>query len=163
MNAKCGLGSFSTARRFFQLWLESQKEPEIRPKPIVDVERPVSRVEINAKNAPLTPASPHRRLLTHFLRPRAVKNALTRPTQSYTANSQIAGSGWMVGSYRPIFLYRTNLNLLDVATVGDVLYYLSAGFLRFKHDDHTSCLNADRALLRLECRVEARARFRAAF
>src|ERR1035438_5362800 len=36
--------------------------------------------------------------------------------------------------YRPIFLYRTNLNLLDVATVGDVLYYLSAGFLRFKHE-----------------------------
>src|ERR1035438_5007444 len=81
-----GFGAFSTARGFFQLWLESQKDPEIRPKPIVDVERPVSRVEINAKNAPLTPASPHRRLLTHFLRPRAVKNALTRPTQSYTVN-----------------------------------------------------------------------------
>ena len=81
----CGLGWFRRARRFFQLWVESQKEPAIRPNPIVDVGRPVSRVEMNAKNAPLTPASPRRRLPTHFLRPRAIKNALTTPTLSYTA------------------------------------------------------------------------------
>ena len=80
-----GLGGFAKARRFFQLWVESQKEPAIRPNPIVDVGRPVSRVEMNAKNAPLTPASPHRRLSSHFLRPRAIKNALTTPTLSYTA------------------------------------------------------------------------------
>ena len=81
----CGLGWFRRARRFFQLWVESQKEPDIRPNPIVDVGRPVSRVEMNAKNAPLTPASPRRRLPTHFLRPRAIKNALTTPTLSYMA------------------------------------------------------------------------------
>src|SRR5208282_1536361 len=40
---------------------------------------------MNAKNAPLTPASPHRCFPVHFLRLRAVKNALTRPTLSYTA------------------------------------------------------------------------------
>lgn len=108
MNAKCGLGSFSTARRFFQLWVESQKEPEIQPNPIVDVGRPVSRVEINAKNAPLTPASPHRRLLTHCLRPRAVKNALTRPTQSYTANplySQVVVNHWIGAGERHVVLF----------------------------------------------------------
>src|ERR1019366_8590468 len=82
--AKCGLGSSSTARRSFQLWVESQKEPDIRPNPIVEVGRPVSRVEMNAKNAPLTPASPHRRISTRFLRPRAAKIALTKPTLSYT-------------------------------------------------------------------------------
>ena len=39
----------ANARRFFQLWFESQKEPEIRTNPIVEVVRPVSRVEMNAK------------------------------------------------------------------------------------------------------------------
>ena len=43
-----------------------------------------------------------------------------------------------------------------MAQVGDVLYYFSAGFLTFKQCDFTSCLNADRPLLRLECRVVAR-------
>jgi hypothetical protein len=38
----------------------------------------------------LTPDSPRRRFPTHFLRPRAVKNALTRPTLSYMANALIA-------------------------------------------------------------------------
>ena len=53
MDAKYGLGSFSDERRFFQLWVESQKEPEIRPNPIVEVGRRVSRVEMNAKNGAL--------------------------------------------------------------------------------------------------------------
>src|ERR1035437_1273540 len=52
----------------------------------IQLGKPVSRVEMNAKNAPLTPASPQRRLSTQFLRPRAVKIALTKPTMSYTAN-----------------------------------------------------------------------------
>ena len=42
---------------------------------------------MNAKYAPLTPASPRRRLPTHFLRPRAIKNALTKPTLSYMGYS----------------------------------------------------------------------------
>ena len=50
-----------------------------------------------------------------------------------------------------------------MAQVGDVLYYFSAGFLTFKQCDFTSCLNADRPLLRLECRVVARVRLQAAF
>ena len=45
---------------------------------------------------------------------------------------------------------------LDVAQLGDMLYYFSAGFLTFKQCDLTSCLSADRPLLRLECRVAAR-------
>src|ERR1035437_9632389 len=52
---------------------------------------------------------------------------------------------------RPIFLNRTNVKSLDVAQVGDTLYYLSAGFLTFKQSEFTSCLSADRPLLRLEC------------
>jgi hypothetical protein len=44
-----GLGGFAKARRFFQLWVESQKEPEIQPKPIVKVGIWVSRVKMNAK------------------------------------------------------------------------------------------------------------------
>src|ERR1035437_499235 len=63
-----------------------RKNLEIHPNPIVEVGSPVSRVEMNAKGAPLTPACPHRRLSTRFSRPRAVKIALTKPTQSYTAN-----------------------------------------------------------------------------
>jgi hypothetical protein len=63
-----------------------RKNLEIHPNPIVEVGSPVSRVEMNAKGAPLTPACPHRRLSTRFSRPRAVKMALTKPTQSYTAN-----------------------------------------------------------------------------
>jgi hypothetical protein len=69
----------------------------------------------------------------------------------------------MVGSYRPIFLYSANLISLDVAPIGEVLYYFSAGFLTFKHGDLTSCLSAGRPLLRHEGRVETRARFRAGF
>ena len=45
---------------------------------------------------------------------------------------------------------------LDVAQVGDALYYFSAGFLTFKQSDLTSRLSSDRPLLRLECRVAAR-------
>src|SRR5664280_3409714 len=60
------------------------------------------------------------------------------------------------GDNRPIFLNRTNLKSLDVAQVGDTLYYFSAGFLTFKQSEFTSCLSADRPLLRLECRVAAR-------
>jgi len=66
-----------------------RKNLEIHPNPIVEVGRPVSRVEMNAKGAPLTPACPHRRLSTRFSRPRAVKIALTKPTQSYTANRRL--------------------------------------------------------------------------
>ena len=55
-----------------------------------------------------------------------------------------------------MFLNRTNVKSLDVAQVGDTLYYFSAGFLTFKQSDFTSCLSADRPLLRLECRVAAR-------
>jgi hypothetical protein len=55
-----------------------------------------------------------------------------------------------------MFLNRTNVKSLDVAQVGDTLYYFSAGFLTFKQSDVTSCLSAERPLLRLECRVGAR-------
>ena len=57
---------------------------------------------------------------------------------------------------RPIFLNRTNVRSLDVAQVGDTLYYFSAGFLTFKQREFTSCLRVDRPLLKLECRVAAR-------
>ena len=60
------------------------------------------------------------------------------------------------GDKRPIFLNRINVKSLDVAQVGDTLYYFSAGFLTFKQSEFTSCLSADRPLLRLECRVAAR-------
>ena len=60
------------------------------------------------------------------------------------------------GDNRPIFLNRPNVKSLDVAQVGDTLYYFSAGFLTFKQSEFTSCLSADRPLLRLECRVAAR-------
>ena len=60
------------------------------------------------------------------------------------------------GDNRPTFLNRTNVKSLDVAQVGDTLYYFSAGFLTFKQSDFTSCLSADRLLLRLECGVAAR-------
>ena len=86
MNAKCGLGSFRNARRFSSHGMNLRKNLEIHPNPIVEVGSPVSRVEMNAKGAPLTPACPHRRLSTRFSRPRAVKMALTKPTQSYTVN-----------------------------------------------------------------------------
>jgi len=52
-----------------------------------------------------------------------------------------------------MFLNRTNVKSLDVAQVGDTLNYFSAGFLTFKQSDFTSCLSADRPLLKLECRV----------
>jgi hypothetical protein len=51
-----------------------------------------------------------------------------------------------------MFLNRTNVKSLDVAQVGD-MYYFSAGFLTFKQSEFTSCLSADRPLLKLECRV----------
>src|SRR5271155_2487281 len=60
------------------------------------------------------------------------------------------------GDKRPIFWNRTNVKSLDVAQVGDTLYYVSAGFLTFKQSEFTSCLSADRPLLKLECRVGAR-------
>src|SRR5260370_39696533 len=60
------------------------------------------------------------------------------------------------GDKRPIFWNRTNVKSLDVAQVGDTLYYFSAGFLTFKQSEVTSCLSADRPLLKLECRVGAR-------
>jgi hypothetical protein len=55
-----------------------------------------------------------------------------------------------------MLLNRTNVKSFDVAQVGDTLYYFSAGFLSFKQSEVTSCLSADRPLLRLECRVRAR-------
>jgi hypothetical protein len=55
-----------------------------------------------------------------------------------------------------MFLNRTNVKLLDVAQVGDKLYYFSAGFLTFKQSEFTSCLSADRAVA--ETRVPGRAR-----
>ena len=57
------------------------------------------------------------------------------------------------GDKRPMFLDRTNVKSLDVAQAGDKLYYFSAGFLTFKQSEFTSCLSADRPLLKLECRV----------
>ena len=55
-----------------------------------------------------------------------------------------------------MFLNRANVKSLDVAQVGDMLYYSSAGFLTFKQSEFTSCLSADRSLLKLECRVGAK-------
>ena len=54
-----------------------------------------------------------------------------------------------------MFLNRTNVKSLDVAQVGDTLYYFSAGFLTFKQSEFTSCLSADQPLLRLQRRVAA--------
>ena len=64
----------------------------------------------------------------------------------------------MDGFFRPIFWNRTDVKSLDVAQVGETLYYFSAGFLTFKQSDVSSRLSADRPLLRLECRVAARVR-----
>src|SRR5208282_4170671 len=80
-----GLGRLAQQDGFSNYGSNVRKNQTFDPNPIVDVGRPVSRVEMNAKNAPLTPASPHRCFPAHFLRPRAVKNALTRPTLSYMA------------------------------------------------------------------------------
>ena len=65
-------------------------------------------------------------------------------------------SGRVTGNNRPISLDRTNVKSLDVAQAEETLYYSPAGFLTFKQSDFTSCLSADRPLLRLECRVAAR-------
>jgi hypothetical protein len=54
------------------------------------------------------------------------------------------------------------MRTLDVAQARETLNDFPAGFLTFKRCDFTSCLNADRSLLRLECRVEAQARLIAA-
>jgi len=74
----------------------------------------------------------------------------------------LAGSGRVTGNNRPKFVNRANVKSPDVAQVGEMLYYFSAGFLTFEQWDFTSCLNADRPLLRLECRVAARVRLMAA-
>src|ERR1700676_5564062 len=81
-----GFGRLAAQDVFSNYGSNLRKNLTFDPNPIVEVGRPVSRVEMNAKNAPLTPASPHRRLTTQFLRPRTIKIALTKPTQSYTAN-----------------------------------------------------------------------------
>jgi hypothetical protein len=53
-----GFGRGCKKQDGFQLWVESQKEPEIQPKPIVKARIWVSRVKMNAKKtAPLTPKS----------------------------------------------------------------------------------------------------------
>ena len=62
-----------------------------------------------------------------------------------------------------MFLNRTNVKSLDVAQVGDTLYYFSAGFLTFKQSEFTSCLSADQPLLKLECQVGARVSLVAGF
>src|ERR1035438_2910619 len=51
------------------------------------------------------------------------------------------------GDNRPIFLNRTNVKSLDVAQVGEMLYYFSAGFLTFKQSDFTSCLLTGQSFL----------------
>ena len=61
-----------------------------------------------------------------------------------------------------MFLNRTNVKSLDVAQVGETLYYSSARFSFFKQSDSTPRLSVDRRLLRLECRVAARVNFVAA-
>ena len=71
-------------------------------------------------------------------------------------------TAWITGNNRPKFVNRANVKSPDVAQVGEMLYYFSAGFLTFEQWDFTSCLNADRPLLRLECRVAARVRLMAA-
>src|ERR1035437_11129065 len=55
-----------------------RKNLEIHPNPIVEVGSPVSRVEMNAKSAPLTPASPHRRLSTAIFTAKGRKNCLDK-------------------------------------------------------------------------------------
>jgi len=79
----------------------------------------------------------------------------------YPTGTQLSTAKWHVdecigGDKRPIFLNRTNVKSLDVAQVGDTLYYFSAGFLTFRQSEFTSCLSAGRPLLKLECRVAAR-------
>src|ERR1035438_3088813 len=78
------LGSFMPKDGSFSNRNESQKERlRFVPAPMVGLGRPVSRVEMNAKYAPLTPSFPNRRFPILFLRPKARKRALTKPTLSY--------------------------------------------------------------------------------
>ena len=86
---------------------------------------------MNAKTAPLTPASPHRRLSTRFLRPRAVKIALTKPTLSYTANK----------------LDRT------IVAGSEKLYFLSVGFSSGGGVPLPASILADRSRKRNRCEV----------
>src|ERR1035438_2830502 len=78
------LGSFMPKDGSFSNRNESQKERlRFVPAPMVGLGRPVSRVEMNAKYAPWTPSFPNRRFPILFLRPKARKRALTKPTLSY--------------------------------------------------------------------------------
>src|ERR1035438_10035437 len=80
------LGSFMPKDGSFSNRNESQKERlRFVPAPMVSLGRTVSRVEMNAKYAPLTPSFPNRRYPMLFLRPKTQKRALTKPTLSYTA------------------------------------------------------------------------------
>jgi hypothetical protein len=65
-------GSFSNRK-------ESQKKRlRFLPAPMVGLGRPVSRVEMNAKYAPLTPAFPNKRYPMLFLRQKAPKKSLDK-------------------------------------------------------------------------------------
>src|SRR5271157_749664 len=77
--------------RSYQLWNESQKE-HLRsvPSSRLGLGRPVSRVEMNAKNAPLTPSFPNRRSPMLSLQPKGAKRALTKPTMSYMGHPDLA-------------------------------------------------------------------------
>src|ERR1035438_2562100 len=82
------LGSFMPKDGSFSNRNESQKERlRFVPAPMVSLGRTVSRVEMNAKYAPLTPSFPNRRYPMLFLKPKAPKRALTKPTLSYTGHS----------------------------------------------------------------------------
>ena len=75
------------------IWKESQKESlRFLPAPSVGVEWQVSRVEMNAKYAPLTPACPHRCSRMLIFRSEAPKSILTTPTLSYMGH-QAPGEG----------------------------------------------------------------------
>src|ERR1035438_5275915 len=95
------LGSFMPKDGSFSNRNESQKERlRFVPAPMVSLGRTVSRVEMNAKYAPLTPSFPNRRYPMLFLKPKAPKRALTKPTLSYMGHlSLVRDQGCSTGRF----------------------------------------------------------------
>jgi hypothetical protein len=82
------LGLFMPKDGSFSNRNESQKERlRFVPAPMVGLGRPVSRVEMNAKNSALDTVLPKQCYPMLFLRPKARKRALTKPTLSYMGHA----------------------------------------------------------------------------
>src|ERR1035438_5327712 len=98
------LGSFMPKDGSFSNRNESQKERlRFVPAPMVSLGRTGSRGEMNAKYAPLTPSFPNRRYPMLFLKPKAPKRALTKPTLSYTGHSPGYCDEWATCLFRKLF------------------------------------------------------------